>query len=173
MGSRSIVDKKISREVWGLYDSTSTGSFRDTLAGIKFWKDPKIMVLLGVFAFALFIALRNPLPAVLGGKKANEKSGSQVPVQKGSAPVSSGPSRGVDSRSYTPADDLKGGWRVVGHYKVDGVLYVQLARGGAFRTLISPRQFYTDALRAYGSLDGVPVTNYTGKVDLPSMGIRR
>lgn len=53
-------------------------------------------------------------------------------------------------------------WQVTGHYQFDGQHYVMISRNGKSRTLINPRQFYFDALRAYGSLDGNVLANYTG-----------
>lgn len=53
-------------------------------------------------------------------------------------------------------------WHVTGHYQFDGQHYVTISRNGKSRTLINPRKFYFDALRAYGSLDGNVLANYTG-----------
>lgn len=53
-------------------------------------------------------------------------------------------------------------WQVTGHYQFDGHHFVTISRNGKSRTLINPRKFYFDALRAYGSLDGAVLANYTG-----------
>jgi zona occludens toxin len=53
-------------------------------------------------------------------------------------------------------------WRVTGDYRFGQNHYVTITRGDSVRTLLNPKQFYFDALRAYGSLDGQVLTNYTG-----------
>ena len=53
-------------------------------------------------------------------------------------------------------------WQVIGHYQFGLNHYVVISRNGKSRTLINPRQFYFDSLRAYGSLDGHVLANYTG-----------
>lgn len=57
---------------------------------------------------------------------------------------------------------LESDWRVVGHYRVGSALYIQLRRGDSFRTLIAPKGWYIDSLRAYGQLDGRQLANWTG-----------
>jgi zona occludens toxin len=49
--------RKIPKVVWGLYDSTKTGAHSDTQAFAAIWKDPKLLVALGVLALALFFGL--------------------------------------------------------------------------------------------------------------------
>lgn len=46
------VTKRIKKHVWKLYDSTATGQHADTIAGRAFWKDPKLLLALGVAAGA-------------------------------------------------------------------------------------------------------------------------
>lgn len=77
-------------------------------------------------------------------------------------PAGSSPAHREASPSAPPAP-AESLWQVVGFYRFNGNLYITLRRGDAFRTLINPRQFYVDALRAYGSLDGLIVANYTGQ----------
>lgn len=56
-------------------------------------------------------------------------------------------------------------WRVVGDYSYSGNHYVVITRGRSVRTLFNPRGFYFDGLRAYGTLDGNQLTNYTGQAE--------
>lgn len=61
-----------------------------------------------------------------------------------------------------PASLSESPWRVTGFYRVNANHYVVLARDGAVRTLLNPRGFYYDSLRASGLLDGLTLANYTG-----------
>ncbi|WP_375591623.1 zonular occludens toxin domain-containing protein [Chitiniphilus eburneus] len=49
----TVTQRKIKKEVWGLYDSTATGDISDTKAGRSIFKNPKIIFLLGVLAVCL------------------------------------------------------------------------------------------------------------------------
>ena len=60
-------------------------------------------------------------------------------------------------------------WHVAGHYSFGANTHVVITRGHAVRTLINPRGFYYDALRAYGTLDGNQLTNYTGMPESTSL----
>ncbi|HZX32366.1 MAG TPA: zonular occludens toxin domain-containing protein [Rhodocyclaceae bacterium] len=77
----NVQNKKVPKYVFKLYDSTQTGKFSDTKNGFNLLLHPRILLLLGVVAIALFFILRNGRPSVLGG--------SSVPV------ASHGPSVGV------------------------------------------------------------------------------
>jgi zona occludens toxin len=74
------------------------------------------------------------------------------------SPKSSAPA-GAVAVPFVPSDS---DWRVTGDYRFAQNHYVTITRGDSVRTLINPKQFYFDALRAYGSLDGQVLTNYTG-----------
>lgn len=80
-----------------------------------------------------------------------------VSVISSNRAVASLPSQPVASSSPPESP-----WQVVGHYRYGNEFRVFLRRGDSYRTLINPRQFYVDPLRAYGVLDGLVVANYTG-----------
>lgn len=79
----TLRNRRIKPEVWKLYDSTATGNFSDTIAGLSLLANPRVLLLLGVLASALGWFISSGPPAVLGGKKATP------PVQ--SIPPPSGP----------------------------------------------------------------------------------
>lgn len=175
----SLTSKKISSKVWGLYDSTSTGTIADTLAGIKLWKDPKILFLLGIVALALYFAFRNPLPAALGGKKANERApaaaapvgqAAPVPAQKnlitGNVPAPVHVGGGASNAPYDAGetDDRESAWRAVGYYKTNGKYYVMLRREGVTRTIVNPKGATYDNGAVAFQLDGKLVAGYTGSI---------
>lgn len=64
--------------------------------------------------------------------------------------------------SGSPPVQAESDWQVAGHFQFGLNHYVIIRKDGKSRTLINPRQFYFDALRAYGSLDGQVLANYTG-----------
>ncbi|MFA7238752.1 MAG: zonular occludens toxin domain-containing protein, partial [Sulfuricellaceae bacterium] len=182
----TLVSKKISKEVWSLYDSTATGSFADTLAGIKLWKDPKILALLAVFAFALFMAFRNPLPAVLGGKKTGDRPSHPPPPSPSSPPVPTAPpptpaihgnsdrvagvSPGAPGNVVSPPPN-ESPWQVIGHYQANGKHYVTLRRDNVMRTIVNPKGATYDGIRTTLQLDGHYATAYTGAINPGGMGI--
>lgn len=114
-----------------------------------------LAVVLAVVAFVFVYRFFNPAP------KAKPVAGpvSGVPAAPGAPPPA--------ARPGTPPAGAPGEspWRVIGAYTFDGNRYVTITRGKAVRTLINPRGFYFDALRAYGTLDGEQLTNYTGQAD--------
>lgn len=59
--------RKIKKEVWALYDSTATGTHSDTIAGLSLFANPRILLLLGCLALALFWFVGHGPPKVLGG----------------------------------------------------------------------------------------------------------
>lgn len=75
----SIQTKKIPKITWDLYKSTATGTFTDTIAGKSLFKDPKIMLLGGIFVFLVVFLSTRSLPSALGGKKP-ETANSSVPA---------------------------------------------------------------------------------------------
>lgn len=72
--------------------------------------------------------------------------------------------------SLPPAGDRvpESSWRVAGSYKFGQNQYVIISRSGVLRTLVNPKGWYIDGLRANGSLHGETLTNYTGG-DGPSL----
>jgi hypothetical protein len=85
----------------------------------------------------------------------------QKPIAAQTLPVD----KNVNSSLSAPVASVapsESDWQVVGHYQFGVNHYVVISRNGKSRTLINPRQFYFDALRAYGSLDGNVLANYTG-----------
>lgn len=78
-------------------------------------------------------------------------------------PVGQAQSAGKAASAAAPAQ-ADSDWQVIGHYQFGMNHYVVISRDGKTRTLINPRQFYFDALRAYGTLDGQVLANYTGHV---------
>ncbi|MGB4117337.1 MAG: hypothetical protein WBK51_12410 [Polaromonas sp.] len=83
---------------------------------------------------------------------------SQSPKNASSAPAG--------SQSNLPGES---DWRVLGHYTFNSNQYVTISRGQSIRTLINPKGFYFDALRATGTLDGNLLTNYTGQTESSSL----
>lgn len=77
----NVQNKKVPKYVFQLYDSTQTGKVSDSKSGFNLLLNPRILLLLGVLAVALFFVLRNGRPAILGGPS--------VPAvaQGGAAPV--------------------------------------------------------------------------------------
>lgn len=176
----SLTPKKISKEVWSLYDSTTTGTFTDTLAGIKLWKDPKILLLVGVAAVALWLGFRNPLPAALGGAKRPIAGAAPVGVappvspQKAPGTLPGGIAGNVAAVSAVSAGGVNPGnesaWNAVGYYKAHGKNFVVLRRDGATRTVIDPKEAKYDDARIDFQLDGQRVANYTGKAVATPIG---
>ncbi|WP_341916410.1 zonular occludens toxin domain-containing protein [Polaromonas sp. YR568] len=76
---------------------------------------------------------------------------------------------GLPGAAPPRAEPGESDWRVVGHYSFGPDHYVIITRGQAVRTLMNPRGFYYDALRAYGSLDGKLLANYTGSPDATTL----
>lgn len=63
----TLRNRRIKPEVWQLYDSTATGSFSDTIAGLSLFANPRILLLLGVLALAIGWFVKSGPPSVLGG----------------------------------------------------------------------------------------------------------
>jgi zona occludens toxin len=85
--------KRIPKIVWGLYESTTTGVFSDTKAGLSILKNPRILFFLFVFLGALAFVFRDGYPK-------NPVSGASVPVvQVEAKPDSASDSEGGSARS--------------------------------------------------------------------------
>ena len=174
----SVKPKRIPKQIWGLYDSTTTGTHSDTLAGVSIFKDPKVMglVALATGAFALgWYGYFNSSLYKASVKPSIPPAGPIVPSP--GQPVSMAVQKGV----YSPAPNLSGhvapgqartsgdvtngesAWRVAGFYKVDGKAHVVLQRDGSMRTVINPKGASYDGSRVEFHLDGLLVAGYTGK----------
>lgn len=180
----TIAKKKISKQIWGLYDSTSTGVVADTSAGIQIWKDPKLLFMLGVLFVALFFALRNPAPAILGGKTASApvpppaaSAQRAMPLPPAQGPAPGGNNVADNARRFDPAalgghvanpaqtspSSNESPWCVVGHYQVGSLHYVMLRRDGVTRVLKSPKSAEFDNDRVTVPVDGQLASNFTGR----------
>lgn len=144
-------------EVYLLYDSYAKGKGKEKIMDARqnVLNNPKKWKFIGavtlVFLIVSFFMVRSlyhffhPKPA----KQQEAKAQTNPQTPKASQP----------STPPTPAESP---WKVIGHYKSNGSLYVLLRRGTEYRYLINPRNFYVDSVRTYGTLDGMTVANYTG-----------
>jgi len=83
-------NRRIKPEVWKLYDSTATGTVRDTIAGLSLLASPRVLFLVGVLTGCLYWFFSGDRPAVLGG-----------PI-KSSVPGAAGPGPGVPGPAPGP-----------------------------------------------------------------------
>lgn len=155
------LQRAYKKEIFALYRSYSQGNGS---AGKEVGIDGRNNIFKGaLFKFVLPLALLfacfaswgvyrffNPKPKTPAVKAAPAAGTSNTASPSSVAPLAA-PSVGADSD-----------WRVVGDYAFSGNHYVIVTRGRSMRTLVNPRGFYFDALRAYGTLDGKQLTNYTG-----------
>lgn len=81
--------KKIKGAVWQLYDSTATGVHAEGFGGIKIWKDPKLLLALGVLAISVLVALVTwPDDGLLpSGDKAGDSKRTASPVTAAARPL--------------------------------------------------------------------------------------
>lgn len=174
----SVKPKKIPKQIWRLYDSTTTGTFSDTLAGVNIFKDPKIFGLLVLAAGSLGLGWLGYVNSSL--YKASNKPTVSPPTASIPPPVSPGqvvPATGrfppapnlsgrVDHRQDHPVDNLAAGespWAAVGFYRVDGKNFIVLRRDGVTRIVVNPKGAKFDGGRVEFQLDGLLVAGYTGK----------
>lgn len=88
----SIRRRKIKSHVWKLYDSTTTGTHSDTLAGSPLWKNPRVVILFGILGAALSLVGVLPAPRFFSGKSsAAVAAAPSAPVPGVGAPVSALP----------------------------------------------------------------------------------
>lgn len=113
-----------------------------------------VVVLLALYSVTSLIEVFSAPEEPKKGEKTAGKGGAPTPTQS--------PAHGAAQAAPKPSDESD--WRVVGHYTRDAQVFIQLRRGDAFRTLIAPKGFYIDSLRAYGQLDGKQVANWTGEM---------
>lgn len=155
------LQRKYNKEIFKLYQSYSQGGDGGTGGGNEVAIDDRS----NIFKGALF---RIVLPALLVvfilcfwwlWKFFHPDAKETKPGQK--PPVSQSQTTDKTAKPSVPSQS-DSEWRVIGHYQFDGQHYVIISLNGKSRTLINPRQFYFDPLRAYGSLDGLILANYTG-----------
>lgn len=63
----SIGNKKVPKYVFTLYDSTQTGIVSDTKSGVPLWKNPRVLLILGILGACLAYVASKPVPKVIGG----------------------------------------------------------------------------------------------------------
>jgi zona occludens toxin len=181
----SLSQKRIPNQVWGLYDSTTTGTFTDTLAGISIFKDPKVMGLVALLAVALGVGWYGFSNSSL--YKAGVKAGGNaapapvvaisppsggVPPQKNIHPpapdlsghVANSPPRPADGVATLPPRPGESEWGAVGYYTANGKNYVVLQRNGVKRVVVNPKGADYDGNRVEFKLNGLLVAGYTGTV---------
>jgi len=89
----AVTPKKVKKNVFKIYDSTSTGQVRDTNAGIALLKNPRVVMFLFIIIACLLWVFRPGAAPVLGNPAAQGGAAVQKP---GSVPASaSGPGSGV------------------------------------------------------------------------------
>ena len=64
--------RKIRKEVWGLYESTATGTVTDTRAGLSLFQNPRVLVGLGLVLMLLVFVGTRPAPVILDSSRAKE-----------------------------------------------------------------------------------------------------
>lgn len=153
------LQRKYNKEIFALYQSYSQGGEAggkevaiDGRANI--FKGALFRIVLPFFLLVFVLCIWwlwrffNPAP--------------KVDVKPGAAVIQS---VSVVPAKALPSQNPESDWMVMGDYRFGHNHYVVISRAGRLRTLINPRQFYFDGLRAYGSLDGNVLANYTGSDD--------
>lgn len=166
------LQRKYNKEIFALYQSYSQGSgqsgnevaidgraniFKGALFTLAL---PVLFIVFGLAIWQLW-AFFHPAPKKPDTPQGKISKPAQGPVSASSAPQTA--SLPVANKSQDSE------WRVAGHYTFGRDTHVVITRGPAVRTLINPRGFYFDALRAYGTLDGDQLTNYTGTSESSSL----
>lgn len=184
----SLVPKRIPKQVWGLYDSTTTGTFTDTLAGISIFKDPKVMGLLALLTVALGVgwygfvnsslykaaskAKSNPVPSPVSAAVPVPQQAGAISPQKNPYPVppnlsghvANSPPRPADGVAPPPSRPGESDWGTVGYYTFGGNKFVLVQRAGVKRVIVNPKGATYDGNRVELKLDGLLVASYTGVV---------
>lgn len=157
--------RKYNKEIFALYQSYSQGGGKggnevaiDDRAnifkgGVFRIIAPLLLILFGVCFWLMWRffhpAAAAPVVPAVDGKPAAVVVPSGVKVASASAAESD--------------------WRVVGDFQFGMNHYVIISKADRLRTLMNPKGFYYDALRANGSLDGSLLTNYTGEAEHTSV----
>ena len=165
------LQRKYNKEIFALYQSYSQGGGQtgnevaidgraNIFKGALFrFVLPLMFIVFGLAVWQLWAFFHPAPPKPTAAKQL--KGTSSAPA--GSLPPASAPLPATkDNTDESP-------WRVAGHYTFGLNTHVVITRGAAVRTLINPRGFYYDALRAYGTLDGSQLTNYTGMSESSSL----
>lgn len=64
----SVGNKKLSwKYVFTLYDSTQTGIVSDTKSGVPLWKNPRVLLSLGILVACVAYVASKPVPKIVGG----------------------------------------------------------------------------------------------------------
>lgn len=182
----SLTPKRIPKQVWGLYDSTTTGTFTDTLAGISIFKDPKVMGLLVLLTCALgagwYGFVNSSFYKATDKSRANFVSSSvppAVPVSQQpvafppqkipysvapdlSGHVANSPPRSADGVAPMPPRPGESDWGAVGYYMSSGKKFVVVQRSGVKRVIVNPKDAIYDGNRVEFKLEGLLVAGYTG-----------
>lgn len=66
----SIGNKKVPKYVFTLYDSTQTGIVSDTKSGVPLWKNPRVLLILGILVACVAYVASKPVPKIVGGSGA-------------------------------------------------------------------------------------------------------
>jgi len=105
--------RRIPKHVWGLYQSTTTGEVKDTIAGLSIFKNPRLLFLLSVLAVVLSYISHLGSPKVITLGDSSEASKAPVaPPSPGTAKPAVVPQAGVDAVAGGGAGVL-GGVKVV------------------------------------------------------------
>ncbi|MES9872498.1 MAG: zonular occludens toxin domain-containing protein [Candidatus Sedimenticola sp. 6PFRAG7] len=75
----SVIDKRINKHVFKLYDSTTTGKVSDTKAGQSIFKNPRLQVALGLFALSVGFGIYRYISG--GGVLATNQESSDSDIQ--------------------------------------------------------------------------------------------
>lgn len=89
--------RRIPQWVFKCYESTATGQVRDSAAGLSMFKNPRVLLILGLLGVVGALILNRPIPKIAGGNGAqiselaiprpapsNPSAGGLVPVAQGS-----------------------------------------------------------------------------------------
>ena len=154
------MQRRYDPEIFALYSSYSQGAAGGKEGVIDkratIWGGPLFKVILPLL-FVLSCVAFWSIWSFFHSKTANSVAVAAVGVGVPSVPHS-----GSSLPGRTAAVTGESDWRVQGHFSSDGRHYVVLVRGDAVRLLLNPPGFFYDGVRAYGSLDGKVLSNYTG-----------
>ena len=177
------LQRKYNKEIFALYQSYSQGGgqsgnevaidgraniFKGALFRLVL---PLMLIMFGFAVWQLWGFFHPAPPKTAAPDKAKSAPGQPANQGASGTPATKGtPSANQSPATSTPATNTdESPWRVAGHYTFGLNTHVVITRGAAVRTLINPRGFYYDALRAYGTLDGSQLTNYTGMSESSSL----
>lgn len=76
----NVVQKKVPKYVFELYQSTTTGQFRDTQAGTSIFKNPKFLFLVAFLLVVIILVFNAGMPSFWKGRSNESKRIQEVPV---------------------------------------------------------------------------------------------